>query len=573
MAAPSSVLSCGVIVFPAAAAAHGLRPPQDFEAVDPALALAHHNMSWRNPAEFRIVLTGNVDRAALEPLLCAYLATIPKTGLPPPKLPKEVTPLPYSFPEEPVVEDVKVAMVSPVAQAQITFPVSLSRPVAREELVWLSLVCRALETRLLQKMRFVAGDVYTERQNRHRPGGHSAASRTRFRARSRSPGPLKFNTAAMSAMQEPHWAHDSVGAGVDTTSDTQSLAFPVPTDTEAALEDFEGADAVLDVFGNLHDLGSGTSLDSETMELLRKDCAGDFADVSGPVCDGLAGVWLSLVCRALETRLLQKMRFVAGDVYTVAVSPFFGCVAPSLDGDPRGDIAVMFSCDPANKQRLVGLVLEEVSALQQADLADQEVATLVNLDKLTFENSQAENSYWHDLVVTGYQSKSYQLLGGDLSAVYDKNMEAREKVLGSCTPATLRAAMCRLFPRPPTCRYTAIAMLPRPPGLFHRLGAALAARWFGTSGSYASTALAPPSPAAVSPGGAGAGGRKARGPAAAEEAGRDEEEEEMGPGGAGRGSLFATAAAAPPGSMVAAAVVASVALSAGVMLWAKARRR
>ena len=90
-------------------------------------------------------------------------------------------------------------------------------------------------------------------------------------------------------MQEPHWAHDSVGAGVDTTSDTQSLAFPVPTDTEAALEDFEGADAVLDVFGNLHDLGSGTSLDSETMELLRKDCAGDFADVSGPVCDGLAG--------------------------------------------------------------------------------------------------------------------------------------------------------------------------------------------------------------------------------------------------------------------------------------------
>ena len=30
----------------------------------------------------------------------------------------------------------------------------------------------------------------------------------------------------------------------------------------------------------------------------------------------------------------------------------------------------------------------QVSALQQADLADQEVATLVNLDKLTFENSQ-----------------------------------------------------------------------------------------------------------------------------------------------------------------------------------------
>ncbi|KAG2437776.1 hypothetical protein HYH02_011151 [Chlamydomonas schloesseri] len=391
---------------------------EDFEAVDPALALAHHNMSWRNPAEFRIVLTGNVDRAALEPLLCTYLATIPKTGLPPPKLPKEVTPLPYSFPEEPVVEDVKVSMVSPVAQAQITFPVSLSRPVAREELVW-----------------------------------------------------------------------------------------------------------------------------------------------------------LSLVCRALETRLLQKMRFVAGDVYTVAVSPFFGCVAPSLDGDPAGDIAVMFSCDPANKQRLVGLVLEEVAALQSSEMSEEEVATLVNLDRLTFENSQAENSYWHDVVVTGYQSKSYQLLGGDLSAVYAKNMEAREKVLGGCTPATLRQAMCRLYPAPPTSRYTAIAMLPRPPGLFHRIGAALAARWFGTSGSFTSTALAPPPP----------GGRK-RGPAAAEEE-EDDEEEEAALAGAGvRGSLWGrlagggaaagtAAGTAPASSVVAAAVVAGVAVSAGLMFWAKARRR
>lgn len=52
-------------------------------------------------------------------------------------------------------------MVSPVAHAQITFPVRLSRPRAREEVVWLALACRALETRLMQRMRFVRGDVYT----------------------------------------------------------------------------------------------------------------------------------------------------------------------------------------------------------------------------------------------------------------------------------------------------------------------------------------------------------------------------------------------------------------------------
>ncbi|GFR46297.1 hypothetical protein Agub_g7853, partial [Astrephomene gubernaculifera] len=278
---------------------------EEFERVDPALALAHHNMSWRNPGEFTLVLTGNVDRASLQPLLCRYLATLPPTSIPPPKPVKEVTPLPYSFPETPVVEDVKVSMVSPVAQAQITFPVRLPRPSAREELVW-----------------------------------------------------------------------------------------------------------------------------------------------------------LSLVCRAVETRLLQRMRFVAGDVYTVSVSPFFGCVAPSLDGDPQGDIAIAFSCDPANKERLVGLVMQEIAVLQSTDLSTAEVETLVNLDRLQFEEGLAENSYWHEVIVSAYQSKSYQLLGGDLGAVYGKSMEAREKVLSACTPASMREAMRRIFPLPPTSRYTAISMLP-----------------------------------------------------------------------------------------------------------------
>ncbi len=36
----------------------------------------------------------------------------------------------------------QVSMVSPVAQAQLTLPVSLPRPTAREELVWLALCCR-----------------------------------------------------------------------------------------------------------------------------------------------------------------------------------------------------------------------------------------------------------------------------------------------------------------------------------------------------------------------------------------------------------------------------------------------
>lgn len=52
-------------------------------------------------------------------------------------------------------------MVSPIGQTQITLPVMLVRGVARVELVWLSLGCRLLETRLLQRLRFQFGEVYT----------------------------------------------------------------------------------------------------------------------------------------------------------------------------------------------------------------------------------------------------------------------------------------------------------------------------------------------------------------------------------------------------------------------------
>ncbi len=42
--------------------------------------------------------------------------------------------------------------------------------------------------------------------------------------------------------------------------------------------------------------------------------------------------WLSVVGRLLETKLLQLLRFKAGDVYSVSVGGFFGAEAPSREG-------------------------------------------------------------------------------------------------------------------------------------------------------------------------------------------------------------------------------------------------
>lgn len=63
---------------------------------------------------------------------------------------QEVKGLPYAFPDKPVVEEVHVPMVSPITQAQITFPIEISRESARQEAMWISICCRLLETRLMQ---------------------------------------------------------------------------------------------------------------------------------------------------------------------------------------------------------------------------------------------------------------------------------------------------------------------------------------------------------------------------------------------------------------------------------------
>jgi hypothetical protein len=44
-----------------------------------------------------------------------------------------------------------------------------------------------------------------------------------------------------------------------------------------------------------------------------------------------------------------------------------------------------------------------MEALQESGPTAQEVATVVNLERLAYEENQAENSYWHDLLVSGVQ--------------------------------------------------------------------------------------------------------------------------------------------------------------------------
>ena len=77
--------------------------------VDLEAACAHHRSCFSNPSEFNLILTGNTTLEALMPLLTRYLATIPSAEGRGGRLdPRQLTALPFRFPEQPVVEDVEV---------------------------------------------------------------------------------------------------------------------------------------------------------------------------------------------------------------------------------------------------------------------------------------------------------------------------------------------------------------------------------------------------------------------------------------------------------------------------------
>lgn len=105
-------------------------------------------------------------------------------------------------------------------------------------------------------------------------------------------------------------------------------------------------------------------------------------------------LWTVLCCKLLEQRLLRKLRFQTGEVYTCSVSPFFGCEAPSWPGPLRGDIAISFSCCPDSGARLSETALTEVETLQREGPDADEVATVLTLEQRSWETAVQENDHW-----------------------------------------------------------------------------------------------------------------------------------------------------------------------------------
>lgn len=104
--------------------------------------------------------------------------------------------------------------------------------------------------------------------------------------------------------------------------------------------------------------------------------------------------WLSAICKLLEHRLTEKLRFQAGSIYSVQVSSFFALEAPSRKGLLRGDVAVQFTCSPGSGRSLGAAVLDEVATLQNLGPSAEEVASALVLERRAHELDVDSNSWW-----------------------------------------------------------------------------------------------------------------------------------------------------------------------------------
>ncbi|NCI46047.1 M16 family metallopeptidase [Sediminibacterium soli] len=98
---------------------------------------------------------------------------------------------------------------------------------------------------------------------------------------------------------------------------------------------------------------------------------------------------LGQLCAAMTIRLRELMREDAGGVYGVSVNG-------GISREPVNSysIGVSFGCAPANVDKLVAIVTEEIRRTRQEGVSQQNVDKVIAEQTRSLENSVKENSYW-----------------------------------------------------------------------------------------------------------------------------------------------------------------------------------
>jgi zinc protease len=100
-------------------------------------------------------------------------------------------------------------------------------------------------------------------------------------------------------------------------------------------------------------------------------------------------IQLGQLCKAMAIKLREVLREDAGGVYGVGVNG-------GINREPVNSysISIQFGCAPANVDKLVGLVMQEISNTKANGVAQVNVDKIIAEQTRALENDVKENSYW-----------------------------------------------------------------------------------------------------------------------------------------------------------------------------------
>lgn len=170
--------------------------------------------------------------------------------------------------------------------------------------------------------------------------------------------------------------------------------------------------------------------------------------------------WIGFCCSLLSNRLMHEIRFARGKIYAISAFPSFALQCPNFgSGVARGDVSITFSCEPGEAESIKELVLNQMKDLTTNPASQEEVDSLLEMERKSYEVSLEENSFWLDALVTACQSRKYRQTG-NLDDAYLFNERIREKVLKEMTPETMQSHFKHFFAGEGTFTYTAITLEP-----------------------------------------------------------------------------------------------------------------
>ncbi|XP_057968681.1 zinc protease PQQL-like isoform X2 [Malania oleifera] len=134
----------------------------DLRKVDPFKACEYFSNCFKDPSTFTVVIVGNIDPSIACPLILQYLGGIPK---PPESIldfnRDDLKGLPFTFPVTIIREVVRSPMVEAQCSVQLCFPVELKNESMMDDIHYVGLLSKLLETKIMQVLRFEHGQIYS----------------------------------------------------------------------------------------------------------------------------------------------------------------------------------------------------------------------------------------------------------------------------------------------------------------------------------------------------------------------------------------------------------------------------